>query len=225
MTNEEIFSFIDHTLLAATADRPAVRTLCEEALRYGMASVCVPPIYVPEIRSWYPEGLRICTVVGFPLGFQAVPVKVFETGEAIGEGADEIDMVVGLTRVKNGSFDEVRREIEAVRAAAGGRILKVIVETSVLTEEEKIRLCYCVSDAGADYIKTSTGFSDGGAVLSDVRLFREHLDPGVKIKAAGGIRTRRQLEDFLAAGCVRIGTSRALSILLGEKGDPPACTY
>lgn len=224
MTNEEIFPCIDHTLLSATATTPAVRTLCGEAVRYGMAAVCVPPVYVPVIREWYPEGLRICTVVGFPLGFQTAAGKVFETEQAVGDGADEIDMVVGLTRVKNGDFEGVLREIGAVRAAAGGRVLKVIVETALLTGDEKIRLCHCVSRAGADFIKTSTGFSDGGAELSDVRLFREHLGPGVRIKAAGGIRTRRQLEGFLAAGCQRIGTSRALPILLGENGSG-GCTY
>ncbi len=217
MDTREIFSHIDHTLLKATASFAEIRLLCEEAVRYQMASVCIPASYVKRAKEAFPS-LPVCTVIGFPLGYSTTSVKVCETKEAIADGASEIDMVINLGDVKNHEYAKVLSEIQALRQAAKGRILKVIVETCYLTKEEKIALCKIVTEAGADFIKTSTGFGTGGAVIEDVGLFKEHIGSGVKIKAAGGIRTREDLEKFLEAGCERIGTSSALKILL-ENGD------
>ncbi|MDR2095264.1 MAG: deoxyribose-phosphate aldolase [Treponema sp.] len=213
MTNEEIFGCIDHTLLKAFAAWEEIRTLCDEAIRYKTASVCIPPSYVKPCSQAYGEDLTICTVIGFPLGYNVCAVKVLEAEEAIGAGASELDMVINITDVKNGYFDRVEKEIAALRKTAGGRILKVIVETCYLSCEEKIRLCKIVTDTGADYIKTSTGFGSGGAVLDDIRLFKEHIGRDVKMKAAGGVKTREDLEAFLGAGCSRIGTSSAVRLL------------
>lgn len=208
---------IDHTLLKPFAVWEEIDRLCGEALAYHTASVCIPPCYVKRVREKY-EKLCICTVIGFPLGYQNSEVKVYETERALSDGADEIDMVINITDAKNGAWDRVEDEIRQVKAACGDHVLKVIVETCYLTEEEKIAACRAVTGAGADYIKTSTGFGTGGATPEDVRLFREHIGPGVRIKAAGGVRTREDLECFLEAGCSRIGTSSAVG-LLGDQAE------
>lgn len=212
METKEILKRIDHTLLKAVSDRQGIMALCEEAIEYGTASVCIPPSYVKEAKEKFPS-LNVCTVIGFPLGYSTTAVKVFEAEDAVKNGADEIDMVIDLGFVKNGEFDKITAEIAAVKKAVGSRILKVIIETCYLTEEEKIKLCKCVTDGGADYIKTSTGFGDSGADIKDIRLFKEHIGPGVKIKAAGGIRTKEAMEEFINAGCSRIGTSGAKNIV------------
>jgi deoxyribose-phosphate aldolase len=214
MTNEEILAHVDHTLLKATASWAEIDALCAEAVRYRTASVCVPPSYVRRIREVHP-GIVICTVIGFPLGYSLSAAKLVEAEDALVDGADELDMVINIGDVKNGNFNAVQDEISALRKAAEDYILKVIVETCYLTTEEKIRLCHIVTETGADYIKTSTGFGPAGATLEDVLLFKEHIGPGVKIKAAGGIKTHEELVSFLSAGCDRIGTSSAVALLTG----------
>ena len=209
---EHIFSCIDHTLLRPTASWDEIGTLCDEAIRFQTASVCIPPSYVKRVRERYPE-LTICTVIGFPNGYHTTAVKVMETKEAISEGADEIDMVINQGDVKNGDFVKVKDEIVAVREACQGKILKVIIETCNLTEGEKIAMCQVVTEARADYIKTSTGFGEAGATVADIRLFRDMIGPDVKIKAAGGIQTLEEIEEYLALGCSRIGTSKAVKLL------------
>jgi deoxyribose-phosphate aldolase len=214
MTNQEILSHVDHTLLAAFASWEDIKALCREAVAYRTASVCVPPSYISRIAEEFPA-LAICTVIGFPLGYAKTPVKIAEVKAAIEDGASEVDMVINIGDVKNGDFDNITAEIAALKKAAGANTLKVIVETCYLSREEKIRLCRCVTEGGADYIKTSTGFGTGGATLEDVLLFKEHIWPNVKIKAAGGIRTREDMLAFLQAGCDRLGTSSAVKILTG----------
>lgn len=212
MTDNEILSHIDHTLLRPTAAAAEIDRLCEEALRLKTASVCIPPAYVKYAHGKFP-GLNICTVIGFPLGYNTTSVKCFETRDAVENGASEIDMVINLGMVKNGDFAGVEQEISEVRSACPGKILKVIVETCCLTESEKIRLCECVTNAGADFIKTSTGFGSAGATLSDIQLFAAHIGSNVRMKAAGGVKSREDLEMFLNAGCDRIGTSSAVKLL------------
>lgn len=218
MTNSEILSHIDHTLLRPTATRQEIFTLCDEAVRYCTASVCIPPAYVRAVREKYPE-LNICTVIGFPLGYNTTAVKCYEAADAISAGADEIDMVINLGMVKNGDMAAVENEIAAVKKTCGKITLKVIVETCYLTGEEKTALCGCVTRAGADYIKTSTGFGTAGACIEDIRLFSRHIGPGVKMKAAGGVKSREDLEMFLNAGCDRIGTSSSVKMLISDRGD------
>lgn len=216
MNNSEIFPHIDHTLLKPTATKAEIDALCQEAMIYKTASVCIPACYVEYVAISFPE-LNICTVVGFPLGYSTTAIKCSEAVGAINSGASEIDMVVNLTDVKNGNFDAVTSEIKALKYVCGQKILKVIVETCYLTEDEKIKLCKCVTEAGADYIKTSTGFGTAGADIEDIRLFKKHIGKNVKIKAAGGIKTKEQLEMFLNEGCDRIGTSSAVKLLTGGK--------
>lgn len=213
MDNSEIFPHIDHTLLKATATEAEIKRLCEEALLYKTASVCIPASYIGYARTNFP-GLNICTVIGFPLGYSTTAAKLAETRFAVEDGANEIDMVVNLGWVKDGKFAEVTREIAEIGKACG--LLKVIIETCCLTEAEKIALCGCVTDGGADYIKTSTGFGSAGACIEDIRLFKAHIGANVKMKAAGGIRTRVEMEMFLKEGCERIGTSSAVKLLVGE---------
>lgn len=208
MTNAEILAHIDHTNLKQDAKWEDIAQLCEEALQYHTASVCIPPYWVKRAKAEYPA-LNVCTVIGFPLGYQPASVKLFETAEAVSDGAGEIDMVINVSALKNGDDDTVLDEIRAVRSACPEQILKVIVETCCLTQDEKVRVCRLVSEGGADYIKTSTGFGSAGAELDDIALFRANIVDSVKIKAAGGIRTREQMEAFLAAGCDRIGSSAA----------------
>lgn len=213
MNKQEILRHVDHTQLKAFATWENIEALCDEAVSYQTASVCVPPSYVKRIHDVYGDKLRICTVIGFPLGYHVTEVKVAETLRAIQDGADEIDMVINIGDVKSGLYDKVEEEIRAVKEACGGRILKVIIETCYLNEEEKIAMCHAVTNAKADYIKTSTGFGEGGATIEDIRLFKKHIGPDVKIKAAGGITTIEETETFLAEGCDRIGTSRAVGLL------------
>lgn len=213
MTKQEMLSHVDHTQLKAFATWEDIQTLCEEAITFQTASVCVPPNYIKRIQDTYGDKVNICTVIGFPLGYSVTEAKVEETRQAVKDGAQEIDMVVNISDVKNGLYEKVEEEIKAVKAACQGKILKVIIETCYLNEEEKIAMCKAVTNAKADYIKTSTGFGTGGATLEDVRLFRKHIGEDVKIKAAGGISTIEDMEAFLAEGCDRIGTSRAVGML------------
>ncbi len=217
MDNKEIFNKIDHTLLKPVSCLEDIKKLCEEALEYKTASICVPPCYVKKIRDDFGDKINICTVIGFPLGYNTIQVKVFETNQAIEDGANEIDMVVNLTDVKNGDFEKVTDEIKAIKKVCKDKILKVIIETCYLNQDEKISLCKCVSNAGADYIKTSTGFGTDGAKIEDIKLFKKHIDSDVKIKAAGGVRSKEDLEMFIKEGCSRIGTSSAVNILLNQK--------
>ncbi|MBP3900108.1 MAG: deoxyribose-phosphate aldolase [Blautia sp.] len=211
MNASEILKHVDHTQLKAFATWEDIDKLCSEAVALHTASVCVPPCYIKRIRQAYPD-LTICTVVGFPLGYSVLEAKEAETKKAIEDGADEVDMVINISDVKNGDYDAVLNEIKALRALTEGKILKVIIETCYLTEEEKIKLCGIVTEAGADYIKTSTGFGTAGATLEDIAIFKAHIGPDVKMKAAGGIRTKEAMEAYLEAGCDRIGSSSAGSI-------------
>lgn len=213
METREILKHVDHTLLKAFATWEDIQKLCEEAIQYETASVCVPPSYVGQIHEKYGDKLNICTVIGFPLGYSMTSAKVEETRQAIADGANEIDMVINIAELKNGNYDFVTDEIRSVKKVAGAHILKVIIETCYLTEEEKIAMCQAVTNAGADYIKTSTGFGTGGATLGDVKLFREHIGEAVRIKAAGGVSTREDFEAFLDAGCDRIGSSSGVALL------------
>ena len=206
----KIYEKIDHTQLKQTADWPSIQKLCDEAIEGGAASVCIPPCYVAQVRAYVQRQIPICTVIGFPNGYQTTAVKVAETKDAIEHGADEIDMVINLCDVKNGSFDKVAEEIRQLKKVCGFRTLKVIVETCFLTKAEKIKLCQIVTEAGADYIKTSTGFGNAGATVEDVRLFREYTGENVKIKAAGGIRDIETAEALIEAGADRLGSSALL---------------
>ena len=212
MTNEEMLTYVDHTLLKPTATWDQIKTLCEEAIKYHTASVCIPCSFISRAHEAFPE-LNLCTVVGFPLGYSTTASKLFETREALHNGASEIDMVVNLGDVKEGNFDKVTQEIRELKKACGDKILKVIIETCYLTEEEKIELCHCVTDGGADFIKTSTGFGSAGATFDDIKLFKEHIGPGVKIKAAGGIRTYEDIVTYIELGCDRLGCSAAIKVL------------
>ena len=216
MTNEEMLCHVDHTQLKPFAIWEDIEKLCEEAITYQTASVCLPPAYIKRIADKYKDKINICTVVGFPLGYSVTAAKVTEVREALKDGANEIDMVVNISDVKNHLFDKVEEEIRTLKEVCGEHILKVIVETCFVTEEEKIAVCKAVTDAGADYIKTSTGFGTGGARMEDIVLFKENIGPHVKIKAAGGVKTKEDIEAFLGAGCDRIGTSSAVGILNGE---------
>ena len=216
MNTSEILSHVDHTLLKAFATWEDIQKLCEEAMEYHTASVCVPPSYIKRIHDTYGEKINICTVVGFPLGYSTTKAKVAETVQAIEDGASEVDMVINIADVKNGDFDKVTEEIRSLKQAAGDKILKVIIETCYLTEEEKIAMCKAVTEAGADYIKTSTGFGTGGATMEDIHLFKKFIGPHVKMKAAGGVKSVEDMEAFLEAGCDRIGTSSAISLIKGQ---------
>ena len=212
MTVQEMLSHVDHTQLKAFATWEDIKKLCEEAIEYRTASVCIPPAYISRVREVYGDKVNICTVVGFPLGYSVTGAKVAEVEQALADGCNEIDMVVNISDVKNGLYEKVEEEIRTIKEACGSHILKVIIETCYLTEEEKIAMCRAVTNAGADYIKTSTGFGTGGATRQDVELFKKHIGTGVKIKAAGGVSTLEDLEMFLALGCDRVGTSRAVGL-------------
>ena len=212
MRVDEILRHVDHTLLSQTATWEEIRKLCDEAIEYQTASVCIPPSYVQRAKEYVGSRMAVCTVIGFPNGYHTTAVKAAEAADAVKNGADEVDMVIDLGWVKDGRYDLAEEEIRAVKKAAGGRILKVIIETCFLTEEEKIRLCGTVTRAGADYIKTSTGFGGAGATFDDIRLFAEHVGSGVKIKAAGGISTLEDAERFLELGADRLGTSRIVKL-------------
>ena len=217
MENNEIYAHIDHTLLKPFSTWEDIEKLCDEAVEYKTASVCVPQSYIERINKKYGDKLAICTVIGFPLGYNLTESKIVEAKKAIEYGASEIDMVVNISDVKNGDYEKVEEEIKAIKEAVGERILKVIIETCYLTKEEKIAMCKAVTNAGADYIKTSTGFGTDGARMEDVILFKEHIGENVKIKAAGGVRTKEDLIAFIEAGCDRIGTSSAIKMLKGEE--------
>lgn len=214
-----ILSHIDHTLLKAYATWNDIKALCDEALEYKTASVCVPQSYIKRIKEEYGDKLNICTVVGFPLGYNSTESKVVEIKNALQNGASEIDMVINISDVKNGDYKKVEEEIKILKDTCGDKILKVIVETCYLTEEEKIEMCKAVSNAKADFIKTSTGFGTGGATMEDILLFKKHISEEVKIKAAGGVKTVDDLEAFIEAGCSRIGTSSAVSMLKGVNNN------
>lgn len=213
MEKQEILKKVDHTLLSQAATWEEIKKILDDAVKYGTASACIPPSFVKR-ASEYTEGkLKICTVIGFPNGYNTTAVKVFETEDAVRNGADEIDMVINIGDLRDGNTDAVCEEIKKIKAACGGKILKVIIETCLLTEEEKIAMCRIVTEAGADYIKTSTGFSKAGAVPADVKLMREHSGDGVKVKAAGGISSFEDAEEFVRLGADRLGTSRLIKIL------------
>lgn len=213
MEIKDIIKHIDHTQLKAFCTWQDIEKLCDEAIAYGAASVCIPPSYIRRVHNKYGEKLDICTVVGFPLGYSVTAAKVEETRQAIEDGAKEIDMVINIGDVKNGDFSKVEREIITLKRECGNLVLKVIVETCYLTDDEKKKLCRIVTDAGADYIKTSTGFGTGGATLADIRLFKENIGEAVRMKAAGGVNSREDFEAFLAEGCDRIGSSSGIALL------------
>lgn len=215
MEVKDMLKKVDHTKLQAFCTWEEIVVLCEEAIAYETASVCIPPSYVERVHEKYGDRINICTVIGFPLGYQVTAAKAAEAAEAIRQGCNEIDMVVNISDVKNGLYDKVTEEIRAIKNVCGEHILKVIVETCYLTEEEKIAMCRAVTNAGADYIKTSTGFGSGGATIEDVKLFKSHIGPNVKIKAAGGVSSLADLQTFIELGCDRIGTSRAIGLYKG----------
>lgn len=212
MINEEMLTHVDHTQLKAFATWSDIAKLCDEAVKYNCASVCIPPCYISRVHANYPT-LNICTVIGFPLGYEVTEAKVVEAERAIADGCNEVDMVVNISDVKNGDYLMVEEEIRTLKKACGSHILKVIIETCYLTEEEKIAMCKAVTNAGADFIKTSTGFGTGGATVEDIELFKKHIGPDVKIKAAGGVSTLEDLEKFIEMGCERVGTSRAVGLV------------
>ena len=213
MERSEILKRVDHTILTPTATLAQVKQICDEGIRYGTASVCIPPRFVKDAHAYAGNKLKLCTVIGFPNGYSMPEVKVFETENAIHHGAEEIDMVINLGLAKAGDWEGVLNEIRGVKEACNGRILKVIVEACQLTQEEKIAMCRLVSMSGADFIKTSTGFSTGGATIEDIKLFKQHIAPGVRINAAGGIRTFEQAQAMLDAGADRIGASALVGLM------------
>ena len=212
MTTEEILRKVDHTLLAQTATWEEIRGILDDAMKYHTASACIPPSYVKRAAEYVNGRLPICTVIGFPNGYITTATKVFETKDAVADGASEIDMVLNIGFLKDRRYDEIEAEIRAVHEACSGRILKVIIETCLLTDEEKIKMCELVTKAGAEFIKTSTGFSKAGATFADVKLMKEHVGPGVKVKAAGGISSFDDAEKFISLGASRLGTSRLVKI-------------
>ena len=213
MKNEDILKHVDHTLLAQTATWEEIKQICDDAITYGTASVCIPASYVKQAKEYVGDRMAVCTVIGFPNGYSTTACKEFETKDALQNGADEIDMVINIGWVKDGKYDLVENEIRTLKKACGDKVLKVIIETCLLNEEEKIKMCDIVTAAGADYIKTSTGFSTAGATFADVELFAKHVGPAVKIKAAGGISSMEDAEKFLALGADRLGTSRIIKIV------------
>lgn len=213
MEKRELLSRLDHTLLKQTATWEEIRRICEEGMKYQTASVCIPPCYVKRAKVYVQDKVNICTVIGFPNGNTTTAVKVLETRDAVENGADEIDMVINLGMVKERDYDRVLEEIQAVKQACGGKVLKVIIETCLLTEDEKLEMCRVVTRSGAEYIKTSTGFSTGGATFADVELMRKHVGEQVKVKAAGGISSVEDAEKFLDLGADRLGTSRLITLL------------
>ena len=217
MELKDILARCDHTLLGQTATWEEIKAICDDGMKYQTASVCIPPAYIKRVHDKYGEQVNICTVVGFPLGYSVTAAKVAEVEQALADGCNEIDMVVNISDVKNGDYDKVEEEIRTLKKACGNHILKVIIETCFLTEQEKIAMCKAVTDAGADYIKTSTGFGTAGATIEDIRLFKQHIGPNVKMKAAGGVKTKDDLIMFLEEGCDRIGTSSAVGMLQGAQ--------
>ena len=219
MTNQEILAMVDHTLLKADAKKEDIKRICEEALENNTASICINPGFIEYAVGILGDKIPVCTVIGFPLGAMTTAAKVFEAKDAIEKGAQEVDMVINISKAKDAEWEYITEEIRQIKQACGDKILKVIIETCLLTDEEKIALCKCVTDAGADFIKTSTGFSTAGATFHDVELFAKYCEGKCKIKAAGGIRTRDDMEKFIALGAERLGTSSAIKILNSEKTD------
>ena len=217
MNEKEILRHVDHTLLSQEAVWDEIRQVCDDAVKYDTASVCIPPSYVKQAAEYVGGRVPICTVIGFPNGYETTAVKEFETKDAIANGADEIDMVINIGWAKDGKFDAIEEEIRTLKKACGSKILKVIIETCLLTDEEKKAMCKAVTAAGADYIKTSTGFSKAGATFEDIKLFSEHIGPNVKMKAAGGISSLDDAEKFLSLGADRLGTSRIVKIVKQEE--------
>ena len=214
-----ILSKCDHTLLAQTATWEEIKAICDDGMKYHTASVCIPASFVKQAKDYVGENLPICTVIGFPNGYDTTAAKCFMASDAVENGADEVDMVINIGWAKEGKWDDITKEIAAIKKACKGKLLKVIIETCLLTDEEKIALCKCVSDSGADFIKTSTGFSKAGATFADVALFKAHVAPHVKIKAAGGISSLEDAEKFIELGADRLGTSRIVKIAKGLEND------
>ncbi len=219
MDIKEILSKVDHTLLSQGATWEEIKTICDDGMKYETASVCIPASYVKQAKEYVGKNLSICTVIGFPNGYSTTATKIFETEDAIKNGADEIDMVINIGWLKDKKYDLILNEINEIKKACNGKILKVIIETCLLTDDEKIKMCEIVSNSTADYIKTSTGFSTGGATKADIKLFAEHTTNGKMIKAAGGIASIEDAEDFINLGASRLGTSRIVKIVKNEKGS------
>ncbi len=219
MDNKAILAAVDHTLLTQTATWEEIKQICDDGAAYGCASVCIPASYVKQAAEYLEDKLPVCTVIGFPNGYSTTAVKVFEAKDAIANGAKEIDMVINIGWAKDGRWDDLLAEIKAVKAACGELVLKVIIETCLLTEEEKVRMCRVVSESGADYIKTSTGFSTAGATREDVALFKANVASHVRIKAAGGISSLQDAADFQALGADRLGTSRIVKLVKGQQAQ------
>ena len=217
MEVKEILEHVDHTLLTQTATWEEIRQICDDAIAYVTASVCIPPSYVKQVKEYVGDKMAVCTVIGFPNGYMTTAAKEFETKDALANGADEIDMVINIGWAKDEKFDAIEEEIRTLKAACGSKILKVIIETCLLTEAEKIELCHAVTRAGADFIKTSTGFSRAGATFEDIKLFSEHIGSGVRMKAAGGISSMEDAKRFLELGADRLGTSRIVKIVKNEQ--------
>ena len=213
MEIQKILGSCDHTLLAQTSTWKQIKGICDDGMKYHTASVCIPPCYVKKAKKYVGDNLKICTVIGFPNGYNTTAVKVYETKRAIKDGADDVDMVINIGLVKSRSWKQVLSEIKAVRKASEGKVLKVIIETCLLTDAEKKKMCEIVTESGADFIKTSTGFSKAGATREDIKLFSENIGPNVKMKAAGGISSIEDAEDFIKLGCERLGTSRIVKIV------------
>lgn len=217
MNNEEILKIVDHTLLSQICTFEEIKSICDDGIKYKTASVCIPPSYIKRAKEYVGNRLTLCTVIGFPNGYMTKATKTFETEDAIRNGADEIDMVINLGYVKDNRFDLVEEEIRDLKKVCGSKILKVIIETCFLSEEEKIKMCEVVTHAGADYIKTSTGFGTGGATKEDLELMKKHIGPNVKIKAAGGVRDLETAELFIEVGASRLGTSSVVKIIKNEE--------
>ncbi len=219
MDIKTILAKCDHTLLGQTATWEQIKAICDDGVKYSTASVCIPPSYVKRAKEYVGDKLAICTVIGFPNGYNTTAAKVFETKDAIADGADEIDMVINIGELRAGNYDYVLEEIKAIKTACGEKILKVIIETCLLTDEEKVKMCELVTEAKADYIKTSTGFSTSGATFADIALFAQHIGPGVKMKAAGGISSVADAEQFVSLGADRLGTSRIVKIVKEKENE------
>lgn len=215
----EILKKVDHTVLGQASTWSDIKALCDDGIKYNCASVCIPPAYVKKAKEYVGDRLAVCTVIGFPNGYNTTAVKVFETEDAVAAGADEIDMVINIGMLKDKRYDDVLNEIKAIKEACHGKLLKVIIETCLLTDDEKKEMCRIVSESGADYIKTSTGFSTGGATREDIKLFSENVAPHLKIKAAGGIASIEDAEDFIKLGASRLGTSKIVKIVKNESSN------
>lgn len=217
MEKKDVFKMVDHTLLKQDASWEDIKEICDDAIEYETASICIPASYVKRAKDYVGDQMKVCTVIGFPNGYSTTRVKVFETEDALANGADEIDMVININELKNKNYDYILEEIRVIKKACGDKSLKVIIETCLLTEDEKIKMCELVTEAGADYIKTSTGFSTGGASLEDIILFKKHVGANVKIKAAGGISSFEDAFSFIENGASRLGTSRIVKLAKNEE--------